>query len=108
MSDLSMRQHRPGAIPGALLFCLFLFFFLLSAGCGKRDQAEGISVSQAFDLYTEQLFLQQVQEDTLSMHYTLAHPENLGITEYTVSLGHILTPQEDFSAARAEKRPLFP
>lgn len=102
MSDLSMRQHRPGTIPGVLLFCLFLFFFLLSAGCGKRDQAEGISVSQAFDLYTEQLFLQQVQEDTLSMHYTLAHPENLGITEYTVSLGHILTPQEDFSAAQAE------
>lgn len=101
MSHLCIsRRLRAGL--GILLFCSLLIFSALSFGCGKNDQPEGISVSQAFDLYTEQLFLQQVQENTLSMHYTLAYPENLGITEYPIVLGHIVLPEESCSAAQAE------
>ena len=85
-----------------LLSFLLLFWTSAACGCGASESAEGIPVSQAFDLYTEQLFLSQVQEDTLSMHYTLAHPENLGITEYAVTLGHIVPSGDPWALAQSE------
>lgn len=45
------------------------------------------TTSELFDTYTEQLFLEEIKENTLNMHYTLAYPENFGITEYSPSLG---------------------
>ena len=46
-----------------------------------------ISTAEKFDIYTEQLFLDEIVQNTINQHYILAHPENFGITEYEPSLG---------------------
>lgn len=43
--------------------------------------------SAEFDSFTEQLFLNDIAANTINLHYTLAYPENYGITEYAISLG---------------------
>lgn len=40
-----------------------------------------------FTSYTNLLFQEQLTADTIGLHYTLAHPENYGITDYEISLG---------------------
>lgn len=42
-----------------------------------------------FSSYTQMLFQDQLASDTIGLHYTLAHPENYGITEHEVSLGSL-------------------
>ncbi|MBP3577218.1 MAG: DUF885 domain-containing protein [Lachnospiraceae bacterium] len=45
------------------------------------------TTEELFDAFTEQLFLDEIKLNTINLHYTLAHPENFGITEYEPSLG---------------------
>ena len=45
------------------------------------------TMEELFDAYTEQLFLEEITLNTINLHYTLAHPENFGITDYEPSLG---------------------
>lgn len=45
------------------------------------------TVQELFDAYTEELFLNEIVLNTINLHYTLAYPENFGITEYVPSLG---------------------
>lgn len=59
-----------------LILCTIL---LLSFFRSKKDERE-------FTRLTEQLFLSEMPANTLSMHYSLAFPENYGITDYTASL----------------------
>ena len=40
-----------------------------------------------FPSYTQLLFREQLAADTIGLHYTLAHPENYGITDHEISLG---------------------
>jgi len=63
-----------------------------SGTTGNPSQAtmvptETPTVSDLFEDYTEQLFLKEIVENTINLHYTLAYPENFGITEYSPSLG---------------------
>lgn len=44
--------------------------------------------NKQFEQYTDELFLTDVQGNALNLHYTLASPEKLGITDYPVSLGN--------------------
>lgn len=44
--------------------------------------------SNWFDAYVDELFLEEVAENTINLHYTLAFPENYGISEYEVSAGN--------------------
>lgn len=48
------------------------------------DKANGPA---AFDAYTQELFREDIAGNTINLHYTLAHPENYGITDYEISLG---------------------
>ncbi len=45
----------------------------------------------AFDGYMDTLFKEDIVENTINLHYTLAHPENYGITDYEISLGSFTT-----------------
>ncbi|MCI9334963.1 MAG: DUF885 domain-containing protein [Lachnospiraceae bacterium] len=45
------------------------------------------SASVGFDAYTQALFQEDVVQNTINLHYTLANPENYGITDYEVTLG---------------------
>ena len=40
-----------------------------------------------FEEFTRDLFLSEISGNTINLHYTLAYPENFGITEYKISLG---------------------
>lgn len=60
------------AIPALLLISLLLF----SAG----------SDTNRFDKLTETIFQTELSGNTLSLHYTLAHPENFGIEHYEPTL----------------------
>ena len=44
---------------------------------------------QEFSQYTDQLFRSEVAASTLNMHYTLAHPENYGISQYKITYGSV-------------------
>lgn len=48
---------------------------------------EKYKLQAEFDIFTDNLFLEYVQGDSITMNYTLAHPENYGIAEYTPTLG---------------------
>lgn len=47
------------------------------------------STSAKFDDYTQELFQEDVVQNTINLHYTLANPENYGITDYEVTLGSV-------------------
>ena len=47
----------------------------------------GPTTEELFDTFTEELFLSEISLNTINLHYTLAYPENFGITEYEPSLG---------------------
>ena len=87
-----------------LLFAVMLM--MLFAGCNKESEKEAKvtpaatetpvptqaqtqtqTTAELFDAFTEELFLNEISLNTLNLHYTLAHPENFGITEYEPSLG---------------------
>ncbi len=42
---------------------------------------------EAFDETMEELFREEIALNTINLHYTLAYPEEFGITDYEVSLG---------------------
>ena len=60
------------AVPALILISLLLF----SAGSDTRK----------FDKLTETIFQTELSGNTLSLHYTLAHPENFGIVHYEPAL----------------------
>ncbi|MGN0160147.1 MAG: DUF885 domain-containing protein [Lachnospiraceae bacterium] len=52
-------------------------------GCaGKTDSGES-----AFSNFLNELFVEEVTCDSITLNYTLAHPENYGITEHEIGYG---------------------
>lgn len=83
------------------VLCLFLVFCLFLTGCSGISL--GKSEGERFDEYTEAIFKEEIAQNTINLHYTLAYPENYGITDYDISLGEFT--MEDFgdSADELEK-----
>lgn len=68
-----------------LLFSLLLIFLTtIFLGCSQINKKNG----KDFDKFLDEMFKTEVQRDTLTLNYSLAHPENYGITEPEVTLGH--------------------
>ena len=63
-----------------LLFLSLLLLIPLT-GCGT------VSQDTAFENWCNQLFVSELSQNTLNLHYTLMHPENYGIKSQPVSLG---------------------
>lgn len=71
-----------------LFLLLTLFVLLLSlAGCNKDNGASAVQTQAEFDALTNEIFLDNVQSDSITLNYTLANPENYGITNYQPTLG---------------------
>ncbi len=51
---------------------------------GTQSDAEAVA---EFDAFLDEMFKSEIVLNTISLHYTLAHPENFGITDYTPSIG---------------------
>lgn len=59
---------------------------MMVSGCSGVGEI-GKSEAERFDEYMNELFVDEVTADTVTLHYTLAYPENYGITDYEVTLG---------------------
>lgn len=57
----------------------------IAAGYGSRRWA--FTENGRFVKFADRLFQNEVASNTLNLHYTLAHPEEYGITDYAISLG---------------------
>ncbi len=72
---------------------LFLALFLaFETGCTNIPAKPGENrkqTQQEFSDYTNQIFCSEVTASTLNMHYSLAHPENYGISDYKVTYGNV-------------------
>ena len=71
MKHLIQRRVLP------LLLSLFMVF---SCACGAKNPPEKESTPNAsFKEFTDELYRSEVAADTLTLHYSLAHPENYDI-----------------------------
>ncbi len=75
---------NPKRLP--LLIISLLFSCLLLTGCFGSKQSDA-QVQKAFDSFTENIFLTEIQQDGLTFNYTLAHPEIYGIDAPATTLG---------------------
>ena len=77
---------------------LFLALFLaFETGCTNIPVKPGENrkqTQQEFYDYTNQIFCSEVTASTLNMHYSLAHPENYGISDYKVTYGNVSADSE--------------
>lgn len=64
---------------------LSLCLFLTLGGCSFQTKQE--KQQHRFDDFMNNLFLQEVQSDSLSLNYTLAEPENYGINQTEATFG---------------------
>lgn len=80
------------------ILCLFLACCLFLTGCSGIGF--GKSEGERFDEYTEGMFREELAQNTINLHYTVAYPENYGITGYKVSLGEFS--MEDFEDSADE------
>lgn len=69
----------------ALFLCLALCFGLALGILSVRSGSE----DQKFEKWTDELFRREITGNTLTLHYTLAHPETMGIRRPEPSLGSI-------------------
>lgn len=83
------------------VLCLFLVFCLFLTGCSGISL--GKSEGERFDEYTEAIFKEEIAQNTINLHYTLAYPENYGITDYDISLGEFTMEDFEDSADELEK-----
>lgn len=68
-----------------LILCLFSLFCVLSIGCGTTSKSE--KHQSKFDDFIHEIFIKEVQSDTLSLNYSLANPEAFGIVNTETTLG---------------------
>lgn len=72
------------SISKALYITLFTICLIFN-GC-STSQSEGYT-PEAFDEFLEQVFISEVQADSITLNYTLSNPEKYGITNFTPTLG---------------------
>lgn len=76
---------------------LLLVLILVLGGCGKSNTgnetknpeqlAEGENVQVSFSMFLDELFVSDLQDNLINLHYTVANPKDYGIEEYSLSLG---------------------
>lgn len=64
---------------------LILCMILQLSGCSPKPKT--IYTGADFDAYTNQLFLNEVQSDSITLNYSLAKPENYGIKNFIPTFG---------------------
>lgn len=88
--------------------CL-LFGCMLFSGCTKdspidflETDTENPEEMAAFDSFLNDFFCAEVSSNTINLHYTLANPENYGITDAAITLGDLSEQAFSDSNARFE------
>lgn len=68
----------------SILYIVIGFVFL--SAC-KKDTNEFTNTLIPFQDFVNEIFITEIQSDSITLNYTLEHPENYGITEFTPTLG---------------------
>lgn len=108
------QQIRGKHIHIRILSVLVVFCLLLS-GCGKgkqnllRDDTSKVNKERSseenaaeFDAFMEEIFVEEITGDTLTLNYSLAHPEDYNITPEKVTLGEFSLEHMQEDAITAE------
>lgn len=69
-------------------------------GCDKGKSA--VQTQEEFDALTKEVFLDNVQSDSITLNYTLANPETYGITDYKPTLGDFSLEEMKENLAKCE------
>lgn len=70
--------------------CGLIFTFIIGIAAGYFS-AHGITENGKFEAFTQEVFRNEVSGSSLTLHYSLAHPEKQGIRRKTASLGTVPT-----------------
>lgn len=68
-----------------LILSIFSLFLVFGSGCDRPSIPESQQV--LFDSFIHELFIEEVQSDTLSLNYSLSRPEDFGIVHTETTLG---------------------
>lgn len=79
-----MRRKYLIALP--FILAVLAFFFGMFLGHLNR---KSMTEDKRFENYTYSLFREQIQTNTINLHYTLADPSEYGIRNYPVTLGEV-------------------
>lgn len=103
-------KHKLGTVVKHWFLLLVLSVTMMLSACGQKQEAEPTptvaptvtvtpvptptltpeptpDVQLLFDEFANELFVNEIALNTINLHYTLAYPENFGITEYEPTLG---------------------
>ncbi|MBR4604757.1 MAG: hypothetical protein IKO41_00820, partial [Lachnospiraceae bacterium] len=90
---MDRKKHLSGAqflmACGILAFVtagLCLVFSLLQKSGIAENSGPMLPKEEPFEEFCQALYEREMTTNTLGLHYSLAHPENFGITEYPVTL----------------------
>lgn len=81
---------------------LSLTLLLITGSCNFSNNKSFASSPEAFDAFLDKMFLQEITENTINLHFTLAHPREAGVTDYEVTLGDLSCEASANSNARME------
>lgn len=86
-----MKHFLQKRILSVILALIFICISLTACNIPSKLTAS-ISLSKeqrSFDSYTNELFTQEMKNNTLNLHYTLANPKSYGIENHKISLGSL-------------------
>ena len=82
------------------LLLSLIVLILAMTGCDKGKSAT--QTQEEFDALTKEVFLDNVQSDSITLNYTLANPETYGITDYKPTLGDFSLEEMKENLAKCE------
>ncbi len=77
-----------------------LLLVIALTGCSKKDNAE--TTRAKFDSFTNDVFKAEVTQDTLTLNFSVANPQNYGIDSYPVTFGRYSVSEMKKSLITAE------
>ena len=80
--------------------CLPLVSCSISTSENKKVDKE--KEQKAFEDFTDELFKEEVQSDSITLNYTVANPENYGVTDFTPTMGKFGVEADKEAIAKAE------
>lgn len=100
-------KHFPRKRILAGILCL-IFICITLAACStytKQKLITSVTMSKeqrSFEEYTNELFVQEMKNNTINLHYTLSNPREFGIQNHKISLGSLSKDSMETSIAQLE------
>ncbi|BCN28740.1 DUF885 domain-containing protein [Anaeromicropila herbilytica] len=83
-----------------LFFTAILTIMLLATGCNQKQINP--KTREDFDAFTKEVFVDQVQSDSITLNYTLSKPEKYGIKNFTPTLGEYTLEENEENLVKYE------